>query len=47
LGAETEKPRREDKSAGPSIDPAYFMNFGMELFRFAIAPESFASHALS
>lgn len=29
--------RREDKSTGPFIDPEYFMNFGTELFRFAIA----------
>jgi hypothetical protein len=32
-----ENPRREDKSAGPGIDPACFMNLGIELFRFAIA----------
>src|SRR5580698_6308955 len=32
-----EKPRRDDRSAGPSIDPAYFMNAGTEFLRFAIA----------
>ena len=32
-----ENPRREDKSAGPRIDPAYFLNPGTGLFRLAIA----------
>ena len=37
FSATREKPFREDKSAGPRIDPAYFMNFGVGLFFFAIA----------
>jgi hypothetical protein len=35
LGATTEKPFLEDKSGGPLIDPAYFINFRLKLFRFA------------
>jgi hypothetical protein len=31
-----EKPRREGKSAGPSIDPECFINFGVGLFGFAM-----------
>ena len=42
-----EKPRRDDKSGGPWIDPEYFMNFGMEFFFFAITLNPFASQALS
>jgi hypothetical protein len=37
-----ENPRREDRSAGPLIIPAYFMNFGTGFFRFAIALHPFA-----
>jgi hypothetical protein len=45
--ATREKPRRDDKSDGPWIDPECFMNLGMELFFFAITLNPFASQALS
>ena len=35
LAGPFENPLREDKSGGPDIIPAYFMNFGVEFFGFS------------
>jgi hypothetical protein len=34
-----ENPLRDDRSGGPLIDPAYFMNFGSVVFRFFMLSE--------
>jgi hypothetical protein len=37
----------DDRSGGPLIDPAYFMNFGSVLFRFFILPDPSPQDVLS
>jgi hypothetical protein len=42
-----ENPLRDDRSGGPLIDPAYFLNFGSVRFRFFMLPDPSPEDVLS